>query len=232
LIFEIAATVTFPVKLKGSRGARRDRSPCPWFETAAQRFAPAQAGLIGLVVAAPLPDSFASSPYNSLNAFRFIDAQSQVKLVRWTLVPEQTGGEIDKSKMDSLPKNLLFDDLRARLSKGPLHWRLMIVLSSPGDAINDDTKVWAATDQQVEVGTLTVAATQPEDVGQCRDFTFDPTILPTGVKISDDPILPARSVACAVSFKRRAWEGPRPSAQASAPPSVPPQGATGQGAAQ
>ena len=45
-----------------------------------------------------------------------------------------------------------------------------------------------------------------------HDITFDPTILPDGVALSDDPLLPARSAGYSSSFQRRALETPGPSA--------------------
>jgi len=182
---------------------------------------PEIAAYLKFMKAWPLPDSFAAGDYYSINAFRFVDGQGQARLVRWAMVPEQTGGVLDKDKLKTVPDNLLFDELRTRLAKGPLHWRMVVTLAGPDDAVDDATKQWSGADQQVEVGTLTLNATQPEEVGGCRDITYDPTILPKGIAISDDPLLPARSAAYSKSFARRAAEGPHPGAQASAPPSVP-----------
>ena len=64
----------------------------------------------------------------------------------------------------------------------------------------------------VTTATLTITGAQPEEKGACRDITFDPTILPDGVALSDDPLLPARSAAYSSSFQRRALETPGPSA--------------------
>src|SRR3546814_2000778 len=71
---------------------------------------------------------------------------------------------------------------------------------------------WPADRQSIEAGTLTITAAQPEERGACRDITFDPTILPDGIALSDDPLLAARSAAYASSFGRRAVEAPGPSA--------------------
>jgi catalase len=64
----------------------------------------------------------------------------------------------------------------------------------------------------VDAGELTISAVGPEENGQCRDLNFDPTILPRGIAISDDPLLPARSKTYSTSFTRRAGEHPGPSA--------------------
>jgi catalase len=47
---------------------------------------------------------------------------------------------------------------------------------------------------------------EPEADGPCRDINFDPTVLPSGIKVSDDPFPAARSAAYRVSFDRRTAE--------------------------
>lgn len=161
---------------------------------------------------APLPDSFANGTYYSINAFRFMNSQGTSKAVRWAFVPETPLTEVDKSKLDSLPKNFLFDDLMHRLAKGPVRWRLVVTIAKPGDETDKATVQWPADRQQVEVGVLTLNRTELEENGACRDTVFDPTILPKGMALSDDPLPAARSAAYSASFRRRAIEGPQPSA--------------------
>jgi len=47
---------------------------------------------------------------------------------------------------------------------------------------------------------------EAEADGPCRDFNYDPTILPSGIAVSDDPLLAARSAAYAKSFDLRTAE--------------------------
>jgi catalase len=51
-----------------------------------------------------------------------------------------------------------------------------------------------------------VQRAEAEADGPCRDLNYDPTILPAGIAISDDPLLPARSAAYARSFDLRTAE--------------------------
>ena len=64
---------------------------------------------------------------------------------------------------------------------------------NPGDPTADPSKAWPADRKSVEVGTLVVDRIQPERDGPCRDINFDPTILPDGITVSDDPFPAARS---------------------------------------
>jgi catalase len=164
------------------------------------------------IAAAPLPDSFANSIYYSINAFRFINGAGASHAVRWAFEPEAAFGALDKAKLAELPTDHLFTDLGARLAKGPLRWRMTVTVAAPGDATNDATVPWPADRQKLQAGTLTITAAEPEERGACRDITFDPTLLPDGIALSDDPLLPARSAAYSSSFQRRALEVPGPSA--------------------
>jgi catalase len=161
---------------------------------------------------APLPDSFANGTYYSINAFRFINGAGASKAVRWAFVPESPLGELDKDKLDSLPRDYLFNEMVQRLAKGPMRWRLVVTIAAPGDPTDKATVEWPAGRQQVDVGMLTLNASKIEENGTCRDTVFDPTILPKGMALSDDPLPAARSAAYAASFRRRAIEGAQPSA--------------------
>ncbi|MCB8879843.1 catalase family peroxidase [Acidisoma cellulosilytica] len=154
----------------------------------------------------PWTPSWADQPYNSLNAFRFIDAGGDRHLVRWSMQPTVPLDPVPVAELAKLGPNYLQNDLSQRLTKGPLTWHLIVTLAAPGDPSNDATKAWPTDRTHVVVGTLTVNQTQPEANGPCRDLNYDPTILPTGIQISDDPLLPARSAAYAKSFDLRTSE--------------------------
>ncbi len=47
---------------------------------------------------------------------------------------------------------------------------------------------------------------QAERDGPCRDINFDPTILPSGIRTSDDPFPAARSSAYRESYDLRTAE--------------------------
>ena len=47
---------------------------------------------------------------------------------------------------------------------------------------------------------------EPELDGPCRDINFDPTVLPAGIRTSDDPFPAARSAAYARSYDLRTAE--------------------------
>ena len=159
----------------------------------------------------PLPDSFASGTYHSINAFTFIDAAGARQAVRWKFVPVTPLKPLDKARLDQVPMDYLFNEILQRLGNGPVRWHMVVQVAAPGDVTRDANVRWPEDRRQVDVGTLTIDRVMPEETGACRDITFDPTILPDGVALSDDPLLGARAAAYATSFARRAEEGAGPS---------------------
>jgi len=159
--------------------------------------------------------SYATESYYGLNAFYLIDAQGKRQPVRWHLAPlDATPAPAARPQHDA---DYLQADLDQRLAQGPLRWRLLITLGAPGDATHDATRQWPADRPSVDAGTVVITRSASQDEGPCRDVNYDPTVLPRGMAISDDPILPARSAAYAASYERRTREGP----PAARPPSHP-----------
>lgn len=161
---------------------------------------------------AVLPNSFANATYYSINAFRFTDIRGTSRLVRWQFDPEAPLAGLDKKHLDQLSRDYLFKEMIARTAKGPSRWHLKLVVANPGDVTDKATIAWAGPHRAIDAGTLTIDAVQPEETGACRDLNFDPTILPPGIAVSNDPLLAARSKVYSSSFTRRALEGQHPSA--------------------
>jgi len=151
--------------------------------------------------------SYAEEPYNGLNAFNFVDKSGAERAVRWSLMPQAQVTPITKADFDKLGgPNYLEQDIVQRVTKEPQRWTMTVTVANPGDPVADPTKVWPADRRKIEVGTLVVQKIEPEVDGACRDITFDPTVLPDGIKVSDDPFPAARSAAYAKSYDARVAE--------------------------
>ncbi|MGV2100104.1 catalase family peroxidase [Rhizobium sp. 21-4511-3d] len=166
---------------------------------------------------APWTASYAEVTFNSLNAFIFTDAAGSRNAVRWSLRPEAQAVTISAEDFAKLGPNHLEEDITERVSKAPQRWTLMLTVADPSDPTSDPTKAWPAERRTVEAGTLVVEKIEPEADGPCRDINFDPTILPDGIAVSDDPFPAARSAAYAKSYDLRTSEAshyPRTAASA------------------
>ena len=172
---------------------------------------PEAARALQLIKSAPKSSGFEDDSYQSLNAFRFVNAAGKVTPVRWAMVPVQAA-PIAKATPASADKNYLFDQLAAAVARQPLQFRLMVVVGQAGDSTADATLPWPKERVSLDVGTLTIERLQGEADSPARDLNFDPLVLPSGIEGSDDPLLNARSLAYSASFTRREGEPKKTSA--------------------
>ncbi len=211
-IFPVADVASFVDLQRASRPDPATGKPDPGAMKAYLGRHPETAAFQAYMAKAVLPDSFANATYYSINAFRFIGPDGRVRFVRWQMDPEAALTGLDKDKLAALPRDALFREMIARTQRGPSRWHLRLVVANPGDRTDNATIAWSGPHRTVEAGTLTVDRVMPEETGACRDLNFDPTILPAGIGLSDDPLLAARSKTYSSSFTRRAGEGAGPSA--------------------
>src|SRR6266404_2535580 len=149
---------------------------------------------------------FANSTFNSLNAFRFVDAAGASVPVRWSTVPVQPSAADSAEPSAPGDKNYLFDNLIAQIAQHPRQWRLIVTVGQANDPTKDATLPWPDGRRQVDAGTVTIDQASSEDSGSCTAVNYDPLVLPSGIEPSDDPLLSARSAAYARSFTLRAEE--------------------------
>jgi catalase len=161
---------------------------------------------IGIIHGSPASSGFANATYNSLNAFRLVDAKGASVPVRWATIPVQSSAPETGVAAAASDRNDLFDALIADIKRRPLQWRLVFTLGQPGDPTADATQPWPADRPHIDAGTVTIDHMESEDGGQCTAINYDPLVLPPGIEPSDDPLLSARSAAYARSFTLRAEE--------------------------
>jgi catalase len=157
---------------------------------------------------APWTGSYADQDYNALNAFLLVAADGTRRAARWSMRATLPPEPLAQADLARLGPDFLEADLVRRLGEGEgeLRWRLVVTLATPGDPTDDATRAWPEGREQAEVGTLVVERAEAEAAGPCRDYNYDPLVLPAGILPSDDPLLPARSSAYANSFDRRTAE--------------------------
>ncbi|HSC84228.1 MAG TPA: catalase family peroxidase, partial [Pseudomonas sp.] len=148
--------------------------------------------------------SFASTRFNSINAFYLVNAAGQRQAVRWSMLPELAPQPLGS---EPVAADALQVDLRERLAAGPLRWNLQLTLAEAGDAVDDASREWPGERQHIDAGSLVIERAVDQLEGDCHAVNFDPLILPSGILPSADPILLARSAAYAESYKRRTREG-------------------------
>jgi catalase len=155
---------------------------------------------------APWTASYAEERYNSLDSFIFTDDFGVKRAARWSLVPAAQAEAISKDDLAKRGPDYLEREIADRVRGGPQRWTMTVTVANPGDPTSDPSKAWPEDRRTVEVGTLIVQRIEAEQDGPCRDVNFDPTVLPSGIAVSDDPFPAARSSAYRVSYDLRTAE--------------------------
>ena len=154
----------------------------------------------------PWTGSYAEERYNGLNSFIVANSSGTEKTVRWSLLPAAQPVAVSPDELAKRGPNFLEQEIAEQIHGGPLRWTMAVTVANPGDPTADPSKAWPDDRRTVEVGTLTVEKIEAERDGPCRDINFDPTVLPAGIRTSDDPFPAARSSAYAKSYDRRTAE--------------------------
>jgi catalase len=104
-----------------------------------------------------------------------------------------------------LPPQYLLSEIRRRVARGPVAWDLVFQLAEPGDPTDDLTRRWPKERPLVTAGRLELDRIH-EDPVALDGLVFDPTVVPPGIELSNDPVLHFRSEAYAASHERRSSE--------------------------
>jgi len=149
--------------------------------------------------------SFATAPFFGLHAYFAVDGDGVRRAFRYRWVP--VAGEASMSAADNrtLPPQYLLSEIRQRVARGPVAWDLVFQLAEPGDRTDDLTQRWPKERRLVTVGRLELDRIH-ENPAALDGLVFDPTVVPPGIELSNDPVLHFRSQAYTASHKRRSSE--------------------------
>jgi catalase len=155
------------------------------------------------VMKKPVPASYGQTIYYAEHAFRFTAVDGSARFGRYRFVPEAGESILSPDDAGKRSPTFLREELEGRLRTGPVAFRLLVQLASPGDPTNDVTALWPEDRPLVELGRLEVTGISPTSAADERRLIFDPTNTTDGIDLSDDPILLARSAAYSISYDRR-----------------------------
>ncbi|CAN5265471.1 catalase family peroxidase [soil metagenome] len=154
---------------------------------------------------APSSQSFAHGLFNGLNAYFLVDEEGRSRAFRYRWIPSETATALTAQQERTYPPQYLVSELRNRLAEAPVSWTLTFQMAEPDDPTDDVTKVWPSSRRQITAGSLVIERPH-DDVELADSLMFDPTEVPPGIELSDDPILHFRGAAYEESRRRRATE--------------------------
>ena len=151
----------------------------------------------------PTPASFATQAFFGNNAFVFVNAQGQRQTGRYQIVPLAGEQYLSAQAAATPPSNFLVEEIKGRLGKGAVEFRLLVQVADQTDSTVDATKVWPEDRRKVELGIVQLTMIDSHSAETERALIMDPTHLVDGIELSDDPLPAFRSQVYAISFTHR-----------------------------
>jgi catalase len=151
----------------------------------------------------PVPESFATAAFFSNNAFVLVNKQGAKQPVRYQIVPVAGVHYLSDAGAKAKTPDFLFDELKARLGKAPVKFRLLAQLPNLGESTSDSSIVWPADRKTVNLGTVTITSVDPNSDADQKTLAFTPTALTSGIELSDDPLPALRGRVYAISVMHR-----------------------------
>ena len=149
------------------------------------------------------PPSYAACHYYAIHSFRWVNADGRARYVRYRWVPEAAEEGISGREAKRRGRDYLQEEIAERLSRGPVRFTLELAVARDGDPVDDPTAGWPADREIVNAGTLALTGLETGRETGDDVLVFDPTRVPDGIELSDDPILRYRSPAYSASVERR-----------------------------
>src|SRR5262249_44056920 len=139
----------------------------------------------------------------SVNAQKFTNADGVSRYGRYRIAPEGSSEHLDDETAAAKGPNYLFDELRERVTRGPVVFRIFVQLANPGDVVDNATISWPEDRQQVEFGKVELTSVAPDNDAEQRHIIFDPIPRVDGIDPSGDPLLDPRADVYLASGRRR-----------------------------
>ena len=149
------------------------------------------------------PASFGTQAFFSNNSFVFVNKDGKKQAGRYKFVPTAGVQQLSAEEGKAKTANYLADELKERMAKGPVQFKLVVQLANPGDATADPSLVWPDDRKTMDIGTVSLTKVVPDSDEASRKLAFAPTPLPDGIELSDDPFPALRSAVYALSVKHR-----------------------------
>jgi catalase len=155
----------------------------------------------------PQAASFATYAYYGNNSFIYVNARGGRQATRAQIIPLAGEQHLDPAVAAGKDPNFLFDELRNRISRGPVEFQLQVQIAGPNDKTSDATVVWPDDRKKVVLGTIRLTTVDPKSADTERAMIYDPTHLTDGIELSDDPLPAFRAHVYSISYARRQSAG-------------------------
>jgi catalase len=148
--------------------------PAGLHPNAIERFLGAHPAALAFVQAPkPIPTSFARESFFAVSAFRFTNAAGTSRYGRYRIVPVAGNEYLDDAGAAAKSADFLFDEIKERVAKEPVRFRVAVQLAADRDVTDDATVRWPQNRVQLAFGEITLTAMAPNNAGEQQRIIFD-----------------------------------------------------------
>src|SRR6266481_1374176 len=158
----------------------------------------------------PVPTSFAKESFFAVSAFKFTNANGMSRYGRYRVLPAAGNEYLDEAEAAARSPNFLFDEIKERVAKDPVRFRVVVQLAEDGDATDDATVRWPEERPQLAFGEISLQEIAPSNASEQQHVIFDPIPRVEGIVASADPLFEPRANVYLMSGRRRRAAGERP----------------------
>jgi catalase len=155
----------------------------------------------------PIPSSFAQQTYFGVTAMRFENREGVAHYGRYRIVPEAGNDHLSEADAAARGENFLFDELKERVSSGPISFRILVQVAGSEDTVDDATVHWPEERPLADFGTIVLDSLAADNAALQRQTIFDPIPRVDGIEPSKDPVLELRAAVYLISGRRRRAAG-------------------------
>lgn len=155
----------------------------------------------------PIPTSFAKESFFAVSAFKFTNPDDISQYGRYRILPVAGNEYLDDAAAAAKTPNFLFDELKDRVAKGPVKYRIVVQLAKDGDTLDDATVRWPEDRPQLTLGEISLTAIAPDNPTEQQRIIFDPIPRVEGIEASSDPLFEPRANVYLMSGRRRRAAG-------------------------
>ena len=165
------------------------------------------AALTFVQIPKPIPTSFGKESFFAVSAFKFTNAEGVSRYGRYRMLPVAGNEYLDEAGAAARSPDFLFDEIKERVMKGPVKFRIVVQVAEDGDRVDDVTVRWPEDRPQVAFGEISLQGITPNNAGEQQQIIFDPIPRVDGIEASADPLFEPRANVYLMTGRRRRAAG-------------------------
>jgi catalase len=157
----------------------------------------------------PIPTSFAKESFFAVSAFKFTNAENVSRYGRYRVQPVEGNEYLSDAEAAARGPNFLFDEIKERVAKEPVRFRIGVQLAEDGDTVDDATIRWPEGRPQQAFGEISLREISADNASEQQQIIFDPVPRVDGIEASADPLFEPRANTYLMSGRRHRAAGKR-----------------------